>query len=76
MTKEPPDEFQDNDRAEEENEEELDDNDYVPRFIQKVLDNPELLPREIRADFVSVFEDFEYTHHGRAKTALEYIMVS
>ena len=61
--------------VEEENEAE-DENDYTPRFIRKVLDHPQLLPREIRADFVGVFEDFEFGHLGRAKTTFEYVLVN
>jgi hypothetical protein len=61
--------------VEEENEAE-DENDYTPRFIRKVLDHPQLLPREIRADFVGVFEDFEFSHLGRAKTTFEYVLVN
>jgi hypothetical protein len=53
-----------------------DENDYTPRFIRKVLDHPQLLPREIRADFVGVFEDFEFSHLGRAKTTFEYVLVN
>lgn len=57
-------------------EEGYDDVDYAPGFIKKYLDNPELLPRYISEDFLSVFEDFESTHCGRAKTTFEYILVS
>ena len=74
MTDEASNELQPIDLAEEENEE--DDIDYTPTFIEKVLKNPELLPREIRADFITVFETFEYTHHGRAKTVFEYVLVN
>ena len=56
--------------------EDLDNNDYGPTFIEKLLKNPDLLPPEYREDFESVFQEFEYTHLGRAKTALEYILVS
>lgn len=45
--------------------EEEDNNDYAPALIEKVLKNPELLPREIREDFESVFEGFEYCRHRR-----------
>jgi hypothetical protein len=75
MTDKASDELEEINLAEEENEEE-DENDYIPRFIRKVLDNPQLLPREIRTDFLGVFEDFEFTHLGRAKTTLEYILVN
>jgi hypothetical protein len=75
MTDKASDELQEVNPAEEENEEE-DENDYIPRFIKKVLDNPQALPREIRADFVGVFEDFEFTHLGRAKTTFEYMLVN
>jgi hypothetical protein len=75
MTDKASDELQEVNLAEEENEEE-DENDYIPRFIRNVLDNPQLLPREIRADFVGVFEDFEFTHLGRAKTTFEYVLVN
>jgi hypothetical protein len=74
MTDEASDELQPIDLAEEENEE--DDIDYIPRFIKNVLENPELLPREIREDFTTVFDNFEYTHHGRAKTVFEYVLVN
>jgi hypothetical protein len=57
-------------------EENFDDDDYVPGFIDKLLKNPSLLPPEYREDFGSVFEEFECTHLGRAKTALEYILVN
>ena len=56
--------------------EEEDEFDYIPSFIKNLLDNPELLPREIRKDFASVFEVFEFTHRGRAKTAHEYMLVN
>jgi hypothetical protein len=59
-----------------EEEEDLDDNDYAPAFIDKLLKNPALLPPEYRENFESVFEELEYTHLGRAKTALEYILVN
>jgi hypothetical protein len=61
--------------AEADDEEEFDDKDYTPPFIQKVFDNPELLPREFQEDFGTVFEAFEYTDLGRAKTSLEYMLV-
>jgi hypothetical protein len=61
---------------EEEDETEFDDAEYTPAFIQKVLDDPELLPHQIREDFVWVFEEFEYSHLGRAKTTYEYILVN
>jgi hypothetical protein len=62
--------------TETQNEEEVDDNDYEPHFIVKLLRNPDLLPREYREDFNYVFEDFEFTHDGRAKTAVEYVLVN
>lgn len=56
---------------------ELDDTDYeVPTFINKVLRNPELLPPEFREDFEGLFERFEFTHIGRAKTTTEYLLVN
>ncbi len=57
-------------------EKELDDYDYTPPFIDKLLKNLALLPPEYREDFESVFERFEFTHLGRAKTELEYILVN
>ena len=74
MTDKASDQLQPINLAEEENEE--DEIDYIPNFIKKVLENPQLLPREMRADFVSIFEDFEFTHLGRAKTAFEYVLVN
>ncbi len=60
-----------------ETKEELDDNDYhVPSFINKVLYNPELLPPEFREHFVDLFERFEWTHLGRAKTPTEYLLIN
>ena len=59
-----------------ENEEGLDDADYTPNFIDKLLRNPALLPLEYREDFETVFSHFEHNHLGRAKTALEFILVS
>ncbi len=76
MTDDTFDELQKAAPPEVESEEEFDDNDYTPAFIKKLLDFPELLPREIREDFVHVFEAFEYTHGGSAKTTFEYILVS
>jgi hypothetical protein len=75
MTDRTSDELKEVEPAELDNEEE-DEIDYIPPFIKKVLDNPDLLPREIRADFVSVFEHFEFTDRGRAKTTVEYVMVN
>jgi hypothetical protein len=71
------DEPQANMPAEADNEEELDDNDYTAHFLQKVLANPQLLPREFQEDFACLFEDFEFTYIGRAKTTtFEYILVN
>jgi hypothetical protein len=58
------------------NEEEVDDNDYTPHFIQEVLDNRQLLPREFQEDFLHIFQHFEYSHLGRAKTTVEFILVN
>jgi hypothetical protein len=51
------------------------DHNYVPSFIAKLLDNPQLLPSYYREDFEFIFEKFEFSHLGEAKTTLEYIEV-
>jgi hypothetical protein len=77
MTDKASDDLQDNiPGGAEQEEEELDDEDYTPSFIKTVLDNKDLLPREFRENFLTVFEDFEYTDRGRAKTPLEFVLVS
>jgi hypothetical protein len=57
-------------------EEEFDENDYAPGFVEQLLRNPDRLPRNFREDFVRIFESFEWSHHGRAKTAIEYMLVT
>jgi hypothetical protein len=47
----------------------------MPRFIKCVLDNPPVLPGEHPGESVLLFEQFEYSHLGRAKTVAEYIIV-
>jgi hypothetical protein len=54
---------------------ELDDDDYMPYFIKCVLENPPVLPNEKPGEFVLLFEQFEYSHLGRAKTVAEYTIV-
>ena len=53
----------------------FDDADYTPRSIKRLLDNPPLLPGENRDLFVQLFEEFESTDLGRAKTVAEYVLV-
>jgi hypothetical protein len=72
MTDKASDEPQTSVLVEGDNEEELDDNDYTPHFIRTMLDNDQLLPR----DFLHIFERFEYSHLGRAKTTVEFILVN
>jgi hypothetical protein len=57
-------------------EEEFDDNDYAPGFVEQLLRDPDRLPRNFRKDFARIFESFEWTHQGRAKTAIEYMLVT
>jgi hypothetical protein len=44
--------------------------------VEKLLRHTELPPRNFREDFGIVFEGFESTHNGRAKTAIEYMLVT
>ncbi len=53
----------------------FDDADYTPNSIKRLLDNPPLLPGENRDLFVQLFEEFESTDLGRAKTVTEYVLV-
>lgn len=62
--------------AETPKDDEFDDNNYAPGFVEQLLRNPNSLPRNFREDFVRIFESFEWTHHGRAKTAIEYMLVT
>ena len=53
----------------------LDDGDDTPEFIERLLKNPPILPGECQGEFEQLFEKFEYTHLGRAKTVVESILV-
>ena len=52
-----------------------DHRDYMPKFIVRLLDNPPLLPGECPGEFEQLYEHFEYSHLGRAKTVIEHIIV-
>ena len=67
----PPMDVGDLEETETEDEEGFDDTDYTPRFINRLLENPPLLPNESRDEFWQVFEDFESTDLGHAKTVTE-----
>jgi hypothetical protein len=58
-----------------EGEDARDDRDYMPKFIVRLLDNPPLLPGECPGEFEQLYEHFEYSHLGRAKTVIEHIIV-
>ena len=53
----------------------FDDTDYTPRSIKLLLEDPPVLPGESPNEFVRLFEEFESTDLGRAKTATEYVLV-
>ena len=53
----------------------FDDADYTPNSIKRLLDNPPLLSGEDPVEFGLLFEEFESTDLGRAKTATEYVLV-
>jgi len=71
----PPMDVGDLEETETEDEDGFDDTDYMPRFINRLLENPPLLPNESRDEFWQVFEDFESTDLGHAKTVTEYVLV-
>jgi hypothetical protein len=56
-------------------EEHLDDSDYEPDFVKNLRKNPPLLGNECQVDFEMIFESYEFTHSGRAKTDAEYLLV-
>jgi hypothetical protein len=74
-----PDQSENNAPAEAENAEDpeagFDDADYTPNSIKRLLDNPQLPPGEDPNLFVQLFEEFESTDLGRAKTVAEYLLV-
>jgi hypothetical protein len=59
-----------------EGEDALDDQNYSPEFIERLIKNPPLLPGENSYEFEQLFEHFENTHLGRAKSPTEYVLVA
>jgi hypothetical protein len=64
-----------NEEQTETTDEDLDDRDYEPDFVKNLRKNPPLLANERAEDFEVVYESFEFTHYGRAKTDAEYLLV-